>query len=46
MNFHKGILESRRLHYKHLAKLLVRVVHSSAYLRDDLLAHLISVQSH
>lgn len=23
MNFHKGILESRRLHYKHLAKLLV-----------------------
>ncbi|KAJ5121893.1 DNA repair metallo-beta-lactamase [Penicillium atrosanguineum] len=22
MNFHKGILESRRLHYKHLAKLL------------------------
>lgn len=23
MNFHRGILESRRLHYKHLAKLLV-----------------------
>lgn len=23
MNFNKGILESRRLHYKHLAKLLV-----------------------
>jgi hypothetical protein len=26
MNFNKGILESRRLHYKHLAKLLVSIV--------------------
>ena len=26
MNFSKGILESRRLHYKHLSKLLVRLI--------------------
>lgn len=26
MNFHKGILESRRLHYRHLAKLLVGIL--------------------
>jgi hypothetical protein len=27
MNFSKGILESRRLHYKHLTKLLVSALH-------------------
>lgn len=32
MNFNKGVLESRRLHYKHLYKLLVR----QPFLSEDL----------
>jgi Cft2 family RNA processing exonuclease len=35
MNFNNGILESRRLHYKHLAKLLVGAPYQIYKLRTD-----------